>query len=162
MIKVSFGIICFVSLNDIQKYHFLFSFWISWNWESFEFCFGDSDSVHSKSVNTMRMTLEQVVLIVSSLLLFHDILPCSNNTLRLFVKISEVYSSWRSIRLILNVSWKRQVVLAKYVMINSCQEFKVTMDLLSCSVVKRWEKQLTSTKQKLIYTEVSFRYVNLL
>ena len=45
----------------------------------------------------MRMTLEQVVLIVSSLLLFHDILPCSNNTLRLFVKISEVYSSWRSI-----------------------------------------------------------------
>lgn len=156
MIKVSFGIICFVSLNDIQKYHFLFSFWISWNWESFEFCFGDSDSVHSKSVNTMRMTLEQVVLIVSSLLLFHDILPCSNNTLRLFVKISEVYSSWRSI------SWKRQVVLAKYVMINSCQEFKVTMDLLSCSVVKRWEKQLTSTKQKLIYTEVSFRYVNLL
>lgn len=67
-----------------------------------------------------------------------------------------------ALRLILNVSWKRQVVLAKFVMINSCQEFKVTMDLLSCSVVKRWEKQFTSTKQKLIYTEVSFRYVNLL
>lgn len=67
-----------------------------------------------------------------------------------------------ALRLILNVSWKRQVLLAKFVMINSCQEFKVTMDLLSCSVVKRWEKQLTSTKQKLIYTEVSFRYVNLL
>ena len=52
--------------------------------------------MHSKSVNTMRMILEQVVLIVSSLLLFHDILPCCAN-LRLFVKISEVYSSWRSI-----------------------------------------------------------------